>query len=47
MDTDWVGFGSEDPATIFEQSVLQLEDVIADIKVYLDRPTPEGQSIVR
>ena len=47
MDTDWVGTGSEDPEMIFEDSVLELEDIITDIKVYLDKPTPEGQSIVR
>ena len=32
---------------IFEDSVLKLEDIITDMKVYLDKPTPEGQSIVR
>ena len=47
MDTDWVGTGSEDPEMIFEDSVLKLDDMIIDIKVYLDKPTPEGQSIVR
>ena len=46
MDTDWVGTGQEDPWRIFEDSVLKLEDIILDIKVYLDRPTPEGQTIV-
>ena len=47
MDTDWVGTGSENPEMIFEDSVLKLEDIITDMKVYLDKPTPEGQSIVR
>ena len=47
MDTDWVGLGTEDLGRLFEESVLKLEDVVKDIKVYLDNSTPEGETIVR
>ena len=47
MDTDWVGHGTEDLGRIFEESVLKLEDIVKDIKFYLDNSTPEGDTIVR
>ena len=47
MDTDWVGHGTEDLGRIFEESVLKLEDIVRDIKFYLDNSTPEGDTIVR
>ena len=47
MDHDWVGAGDEDPRIIFEQSVMRLENIVLDVKIYLDNSTPEGQSIIR
>ena len=47
MDTDWMGHGTEDLGRIFEESVLKLEDIVKDIKFYLDNSTPEGDTIVR
>ena len=47
MDTDWVGHGTEDLARIFEESVLKLEEIVKDIKFYLENSTPEGDTIVR
>ena len=47
MNHDWIGFGEEDPEDIFENSVFKLENIVLDVKIYLDRPNKEGKSIIR
>ena len=47
MNHDWIGFGEEDPEDIFENSVFKLENIVLDVKIYLDRPNKEGKTIIR
>ena len=47
MNHDWIGFGEEDPEDIFENSVHKLENIVLDVKIYLDRPNKDGDTIIR
>ena len=46
MNNDWVGNGEEEPWRIFEESVIPVDQIIDDLKIYLDTPTLDGQAII-
>ena len=46
MDTDWIGDGLEEPWQIFEESVIPVDEIIEDLKIFLDTPTLDGQTII-
>ena len=46
MNTDWIGNGENEPWRIFEESVIPVQEIIEDLKIYLDTPTLDGQTII-
>ena len=47
VEGDWLGDGQTAAATLYQEAVIPVEEIVSDLKVFLNKPTLEGQTVIR
>ena len=46
MEADWLGDGETPARELYEEAVIPVEEIVSDLKVFLNTPTLDGQTII-
>ena len=47
VEADWLGDGQTAAAILYREAVISVEEIVSDLKVFLNTPTLDGQTVIR
>ena len=47
VEGDWLGDGQTAAAILYREAVISVEEIVSDLKVFLNTPTLDGQTVIR